>query len=181
MRELTWEMLNLSWDDAGPDGARSSPQDVAKLIFSKNENDAYLAYFDVEETLKLDGLVYPSALPVVKTILAMLPGCGDAARLKCLELLASIGVSEPAPGTPDTVDACLCEMKKSIWYFIYGLQFLDIKYIDSFVDVLYCVGAKFSDFNSTAIQYLELSLTRNLRDIDNEMIRNTILDLRKKI
>lgn len=178
MRELTWEMLNLPWDATGPAGVLSNPHTVARLIFSENEEVAYAAYFDVEDTIKQDGFVYPSALSVVKTILAALPGCGDASRLKCLELLASIGVSESAPGTADTVYACLCEMRKSIWYFIYGLQFLDVRYIDSFVDVLYCIGVEFIDFNPTSIQYLELALTRNLRDVDVEMIKNTISDLK---
>lgn len=173
----TWEMLTLDWSQKGDHGIVLSPSAVANLIHSKNLEQAYLAYDDISEATGINKVIYPCALSVIKTILAALPGCTGIAREKCLDLLGDIAGSESGPSSPNLHRDCLLELRQATWYFIYGLQFDDVKLASLYVDILGVLGANFDDFRPTARKYLELSLTRRLPEYDIAMIKNTIAEL----
>jgi hypothetical protein len=177
MKIKTWEMSNLDWSEQGDQGVALSPDAVADLIYADNIEQARIAFFDVSEAIGANGWIYPCALPVVKTVLAALPGCVGAARDKCLELLAQIAGSQSSPNSPNIRNNCLHELRLSTWYFIYGLQFDDVEFACHYVDILGVLGTEFIDFRMGAKKYLELSLTRNLQEYDIEMVKNTIAEL----
>jgi hypothetical protein len=177
METKTWEMSDLDWSEQGDGGIILSPSTVADLIYANNIEQARIAYFDVSQAIGAKGWLYPCALPVVKTILATLPGCVGVARDKCLELLAQIAGSESAPSSPNTRNNCLLELRLSTWYFIYGIQFDDVELSCHYVDILFVLGIEFSAFRMNAKTYIELSLTRNLPEYDIEMVKNTIAAL----
>ena len=177
MKIETWEMKTLDWSKKGDHGIVLSPAVVADLIYSTDTERVDIAFFDVSEAVGANKWIYPCALPVVKTILAALPGCCGAARSKCLELLGGIAGSESAPEAPGIHQDCLFEIRHASWYFIYGLQFDDVELACLYVDILGVLGDKFDDFRATAQKYLELSLTRSLPEYDRVMVRNTIDDL----
>jgi hypothetical protein len=177
MKIETWEMLNLDWSAQGDHGIILSPKAVADLIYADNIKQAKIVFFDVSEAIGVNGWIYPCALPVIKTVLAALPGCVGIARDKSLELLALIACSESAPTAPNIWNECLLELRLSTWYFIYGIQFDDVELACHYVDILGILGAEFIDFRMSARAYLEFSLTRNLPEYDMELVKNTIAKL----
>jgi len=87
-------MSNLDWREQGDRGIFLSPSAVSDLINADNIEQARIAFFDVSEAIGANGWIYPLALPVVKTVLAALPGCVGVGRDKSLGLLAQIAGSQ---------------------------------------------------------------------------------------
>ena len=179
MREATWEMATLDWNLDGLDGERVTPADVENLIYAETEEQAIEAKYELMEIMGINGWLYPCAVTVVKTVLAVLPRCSPVVREQCLHLLGMAVSSESAPGSGNVAEACLAEIRNSTWYFLHGLQFDDVDQVAGYVDILGCLGLAFDDLTDTVEQYLRLALTRNLPDYDVVMTNNTINELRK--
>ncbi|HEY0587981.1 MAG TPA: hypothetical protein VGD52_17735 [Pseudoduganella sp.] len=176
----TWEMTSLDWSFPGVGGATISPAEVNDLILAENDEQATSAYYAVADVLCHNGWVYPCAVTVIRTILAALPKCGLKARGRCLALIASAVVGEPAPGAGQVIEECLLEARNATWYFIFGIQFDDVELAGLYADVLGCLGLRFEDLRHVAVKYLEMALTRELLWNDPIMIQNTIADLKSK-
>lgn len=172
-------MANLNWSEPGRGGIILTPADVGDLIFSANAEQSRNAHFIVSDAVGANGWIYSCALTVVRTLLAALPNCSTAARFECLDLIAQIASSESAPEAQQIADKCLAEIRNATWYFIWGLQFEDVKLVGLYVDILGCLGSKYDDLKPTVERYLKLTLTRNLLGNDFEMVKNTIADLSK--
>lgn len=177
MSNETWEMTTLDWTRKGDHDEIVSPTNVAELIFAKNKQQARDALLIVEGAVGQNGVIYPCALTIVKTVLAALPNCSLVAKYDCLHLIAQITASESAPDSPNIAKECLIEIRQATWYFIYGLQFDDVELACLYVDILGCLGERFEDLRATAVKYIKLALTRNLPHYDIEMIENTIAGL----
>jgi len=179
MRQATWEMATLDWDLGCQEGERLTPADVENLIYAQTEEQAREAKYNLMEIIGINRWLYPCAITVVKTVLAVLPRCSRVVRQECLDLLGLAASSESAPGASNVAEACLAEIRNSTWYFLHGLQFDDVDQVVGYVDILGCLGLAFDDLTDTVEQYLRLALTRDLLDGDVVITNNTIDDLRK--
>lgn len=174
---MPWEVSILDWDKKGADNLVVTPEQVLELIEAICEEKATKAYWKLDGAVCSNGLAYGAALNAVNLILAMLPTCSVIAKKRCLELLGQISVCEPDVSSPGVVQECLEELKRSSWYFLYGLQFDVPENAWLYVDLIGVLGERFSDFKPKAKVYLQCVLKRNLPASDIEMIQNTLLDL----
>lgn len=180
MRQTTWEMATLDWDLEGLDGQRVTPADVENLLHAETEEQARKAKYVLMDIMSFNGWLYPCAITVVKTVLAVLPRCSRIVREQCLHLLGCAVSAESAPEAGNVSEACLAEIRNATWYFLHGLQFDDVDQVAGYVDILGCLGTAFDDLTDTVEQYLRLALTRDLPHYDVVMTNNTIDDLRKQ-
>lgn len=175
---MTWETENLDWCYDGADGSKVTPDLILALALADDESQATDFYWKLDGTVCSNGIAFGSAISIVKVILAMLPVCSSSAKERCLELLGQISVCEPSCDSPGVVSLCLDELKCASWYFLNGLQFDDPKNAWLYVDIIGILGKTYKDFETNAEFYLNCALTLKLPLGDDEMIRNTIADLK---
>ena len=177
MRKETWEMATLDWTLSGYSGKTINSAEVAELIFSEDQSQITDSYYSIEEKLCHRRFIYPCALTVLKTILPALPTCSLDARMACLDMIAEIALSKSAPEAGNLAEECIHEIRGAFWYFLYGLQFDDIRLAGSYIDVLGVIGTRCPDLKPTVIKYLKLAMSRDLQNNDLPMVKNTLATL----
>jgi hypothetical protein len=179
----TWETRRLNWDVPGVDGEVIEPRRVLALALAQSSEEATRRYQSLDGSVSRGGQIYGAALPIVKTILALIPSCSPAGKVGCLNLLCDIcaASAESAPGSPGVWEACLEEVRHFAWYLIHGLQFEPIENAPLYLDLIASLGYQFPDFRATAISYLELALTRDLPPREVPGTKSTILDLMQRL
>jgi hypothetical protein len=96
--QLPWEAMLFDWQRLDLNGNRIPPEMVLDLCTASSDDAASLAYFRLDGTVLMNGIVSPAALPVVQTLLALLPSWSEHGKAHCLDLLSMICSAQAAEG-----------------------------------------------------------------------------------
>ncbi len=174
-----WLLSELGWNKNGFDKKKFNKELVLNLIKSSNELDASNAYWKLEDQVCRNGLLSEVAHDVVMLILSFLPSCNNSVKVKCLELLGQIIVSEPEVSNSKVLDKCINEIYKISWWLLNEIEFGEPYEIWLHVDIIGVLALKFENFKYIAIVYLKNCLMRtDIPKRDLKMIQNTLNDIK---
>ena len=125
---MSWEIGRHDWSLLRAAGSASGiPRAIMSLQSAISVNDATAAYWQIDNTVTVQGAVYEAALAAASCLLVSLVSCTEAARPQILELLVQIGAGEPADveveaGNFNIVPACLEEIARGVPIFVSVLE-----------------------------------------------------------
>ncbi|MBK9261264.1 MAG: hypothetical protein IPM54_15840 [Polyangiaceae bacterium] len=115
---MSWELECYDWSRLEADGGASGVPSAIKALESATTNEVALAaYWKIDNTVVVQGAVYPAALPTVRCLLVSLLRSTAIARPHILELLVQIGAGEAAiveASNSDIVQRCLVEIARGL-------------------------------------------------------------------
>jgi hypothetical protein len=101
-----WEADRYDWVHLA--GAETTPVGVPfaleMLRTAASASAADEAYRRIDNTVIVQGALYPAALPTAACIVAMLATCTPVARVRALELLEQISGGESEPGDEEAIE-----------------------------------------------------------------------------
>ncbi|MFD7745610.1 hypothetical protein ACFV2V_21620 [Streptomyces sp. NPDC059698] len=117
------EIARTVWEDFRTMGDRSGgvPDALRRLLAASDEDEAMVAYWDLENVVVVQGQLHSAALPTVSVLLAgLLDELSADARDLVLELLQQIVMGEPdedelALGNTDLGDRCREAARTGLW------------------------------------------------------------------
>jgi len=145
MARTTWEGSGLDWDVEGFEGRKITPFEVLALVLAEKDEDAGPACSNMEHNIFKNNTAFPSAAPVFKMILSMLPlttGAGRARSLQMLELILFCKGPQSAPGV---VEECQAELRLAAWFLFYGIQLDGPELIWIYCDLIQLLGNAFPE------------------------------------
>ncbi|HEV7974236.1 hypothetical protein [Amycolatopsis sp.] len=110
----------------GPGTAAGVAEALTALADAESEKDATKHYWQIDNTVVVQGSLYESALPAVRAAFALLVGpLSIEARYRVVEVLVEIAGGETAQaeveaGNADLAERCRAELREGLWLF-YGL------------------------------------------------------------
>lgn len=167
----------LDWSAPARNGRRISPAAVLRLAYADSASVASAAAEELDEAVCAGGIVSAAALPVLQMLLVMQPSWTSSARPHVLELVGQICAGESADDAPGTKQRCLWELRGSLSYFLYGVQFDAAETVWMHVDLLCLLALEFPDVRPKVLAYLDRAKTRILPDRILDLIRNTISEI----
>ena len=115
---MSWELEYHNWSQLeAAGGASKVPEAITALEAATTNEAALAAYWKIDNTVVVQGAVYPAALPTVRSLLIGLARSTVVARPHILELLVQIGGGEPAQvaaSNADIVHRCLVEIARGV-------------------------------------------------------------------
>ncbi|SER88014.1 hypothetical protein SAMN04487983_102444 [Streptomyces sp. yr375] len=117
------EIARVPWQDYRASGDRSGAvaDALRKLVDATTEDDAFGAYWGLENVVVVQGQLYSAAVPTVQVLLAaLLDDLSPDARDLVLELLQQIvmgeaDADEAALGDADLGDRCRTAARNGLW------------------------------------------------------------------
>ncbi|HRI62678.1 MAG TPA: hypothetical protein PK156_00525 [Polyangium sp.] len=115
---MNWEIDYYDWSQlqAAVD-ASGVPAAIRALESATSNDEALTAYWKIDNTVVVQGAVYPAALPTIRCLLISLTRSTVLARPHILELLVQIGSGEAAElkgNNSDLVQRCLVEVNRGL-------------------------------------------------------------------
>ena len=162
MAKTTWEMDGFDWDLEGYEGRKISGPEVLSLLLAVKEEDAMWPYWRMEHNIFKNNTAFPSAVPVFKMILSMLPMTQGAGRRYSLETLELILFCEGQQSSPGVVEECQRELRMAAWFLFHGIQFDDPELVWLYCDLIRLLGMAFDDLQPKCEFYLRGVLNREI-------------------
>lgn len=117
---MTWEAERYNWSRLRAAGSASGvPKALVSLQSATSEQEAQEAYWNIDNTVVLQGSLYEAALPATACAVGILPRCTAVARPWCLELLVQLGSGQPDPselvaGNTNLRELCIHELCRGV-------------------------------------------------------------------
>ncbi len=91
-------LYKIKWEDLrSANTAKNIPKALAVLSHSEKEEDLGAAYWNIDNEVILQGMLFQAALPVISCVLPMLSDCKKVAKPYLLELIVQLVSGYPAP------------------------------------------------------------------------------------
>ena len=157
-----WVSSELNWNKPTINNGMLDKNLVFDLINSKNYDEASKSFWKLEDEVCKNRGLSEVAIDVTICILASLKICEHDAKQMCIDLLVEIISSEPIQLNSTVLDDCLDEIYENSWFFLYALEYGNIKNVSSYVDLICILSVKKVKLRHKAIIYLSNVLNKVL-------------------
>jgi hypothetical protein len=159
---MNWELQSTDWLSLAANGdPRLLPGAISALHQATSAHDAQRAYWQIDNVSMVQGVVYDSALPVMKALLVGLHDCTPIARPYLLELIVQICGGESAPSSREgksTVQRCLEHLPSGFSTFLFLLEAGTLEERVSCVDLIGLCARQSGVLREQAAQHLRRHL-----------------------
>lgn len=122
------ESLRFDWKSLRAAGtAEGVPAAIERLRDSQSPEEATRAYWQIDNTVVVQGALYEAAEWTVPCVLSVLPDCSPVARPRVFELLYQLATGgthreEVQAGNPNLDDRCRAGVKLGMAMYFYYLE-----------------------------------------------------------
>lgn len=179
---MSWESERYDWSTLrGMGPASGVPTALAKLQAATSEEEATDAYWEIDNTVVVQGSLYEAALPTAACAVLALHPCTTVARPFLLELLAQLGMGSPDPSEIEAGNAqlqtqCVQQLSRGVAMYFEILRSGTEDERPWCVDLLgLCVRADAS-LRAQVLWHFERLLSESVSDGLRELVENWKLE-----
>jgi hypothetical protein len=158
------------------------PSALETLARTTSQNEAEKAYWQIDNVVVVQGMLFDAAVPVISCLLSVLQICSDVARPFVMELLVQIGSGEPAPseievGNVHLSEICLRELchGTAIYFDILENGTSDEQL--HAVDLLGLCASYDKSLKPRVIWWLNWLLSQELKEHFRNLVQNLLTEL----
>ena len=180
---MVWEEHRYNWSRLRAQGtATGVPQAMAALQAASSQEEADRAYWQIDNTVVVQGALYEAAVPTARCLVTILPRCTAVARPQILELLGQLAMGKPDPsevelGNGDLQSCCIVEISRGVAIYFDLLENGSDDERALCVDLLHMCCREDGSLRPRTKWYFEKLLSEGIGSGLRALINNCLMDM----